>query len=120
MTHHARPQELGPDDVHEGLRHHRLTLIDVREPAEFAAERIHGALLFPLSSLDPKALPMAPARPVVFHCGTGKRSALAVQRCAEAGVPVFAHMKGGLAAWRSAGLRTVSIDAATGAVIDRR
>ena len=34
-------------------------LIDVREPAEFAAERIHGALNFPLSTFDADALPAA-------------------------------------------------------------
>jgi len=120
MTDHPRLRELDPEEVHESLRQHRLTLVDVREPHEFAAERVHGALLFPLSTFDPQALPADPARPVVFHCGTGKRSAMAVQRCAEAGVPVRAHMKGGLSAWKAAGLRTVSVDPRTGAAINRQ
>ena len=122
MSTHHTPQlrELGAEEVHDAIRHHRIVLIDVREPAEYAAERIHGALLFPLSSFDPKALPADPDRPVVLQCGSGKRSAMAAAKCAEMGIHVDAHLKGGIAAWKSAGLRTITIDATTGAVIDRR
>ncbi len=118
----ARPslREITAADVALGLRDHSLLLVDVREPAEFAAERIHGALLFPLSSFDPAALPADGSRPVVFHCGSGKRSAVAVGRCLEAGVPAFTHMKGGLIAWKAAGQPTVRLNPATGAVMDRR
>ena len=113
-------KELSAAELHEALQHDRIVLVDVREPSEYAAERIHGALLFPLSSFDPKALPIDPSRPVVLQCGSGKRSATAAARCGAAGVPVDMHLKGGIAAWKAAGLRTVSIDANTGAVIDRK
>ena len=36
-----------PLQVREALGRGEIILIDVREPAEYAAERIHGALLFP-------------------------------------------------------------------------
>ena len=60
----AQPQEspqmtiknLDADDVARLLKEDAIVLIDVREPAEYAAERIHGALLFPLSTFDPHAL----------------------------------------------------------------
>ena len=52
----------------------KLLLIDVREPGEFAAERIPGAFLYPLSSFDASALPADGERRVVFHCRSGKRS----------------------------------------------
>ena len=118
----ARPalREITATDVAHGMRNRTLFLVDVREPAEYAAERIHGALLFPLSSFDPSALPIDPHRPVVFHCGSGKRSAVAVGRCLEAGVPAHTHMKGGLIAWKAAGQPTVRLNPATGAVMDRR
>ncbi len=118
----ARPalREVTATDVAAALRKHAILLVDVREPAEYAAERIHGALLFPLSTFDPAALPVDPGRPVVFHCGSGKRSAVAVGRCLEAGVPAFTHMKGGIIAWKAAGQTTVSLNPATGAVQDRR
>ena len=112
-------QELTPTEVHDALRQHRIVLIDVREPQEYVNERIHGALLFPLSTFDPGALPVG-ERPVVLHCGSGKRSAVAVAKCMEAGVPVTRHLKGGILAWKQARLPTVSLDPATGTVTDRK
>ena len=109
-----------PVEVHSELAAHSIVLIDVREPAEYAAERIHGALLFPLSTFDPDALPELGVRPIVFHCGSGKRSAMAVERCHKSGLAIDAHMTGGISAWKQAGLHTVRLDADTGAVRDAR
>jgi rhodanese-related sulfurtransferase len=80
-------------------------LIDVREPAEFEAERIAGAQLFPLSTLDPNKLPKD--KPLIFQCGTGKRSALALARTQQAGLAHEAHLAGGIQAWKAAGLPTI-------------
>jgi len=63
----------------------KLLLIDVREPEEYAKERIAGALLYPLSSFDADALPDDGERQVVFHCGSGKRSLTAAERRLAAG-----------------------------------
>lgn len=115
----AHLKELTPTEVHDALREHRIVLIDVREPPEYANERIHGAFLFPLSSFDARALPIG-ERPVVLHCGSGKRSAMAVAKCIEAGVPVTAHLKGGILAWKHAHFPTVTLDPGTGAVVDRK
>ena len=107
-------RELSPAEVRDGLRERTLLLVDVREPAEFTAERIHGAVLFPLSTFDPNALPRDPTRPVVFQCGSGKRSAVAVAKCQQAGVPAHAHLRGGMIAWKAAGMPVATIDPATG------
>lgn len=114
------PPALSPEDVSAALSRGEIVLIDVREPMEYAAERIHGALLYPLSTFDPALLPRDDKRPIVFHCGSGKRSATAFDAAAKAGVPLRAHMRGGIGAWRMAGLPTVTIDPASGAVRDRR
>ena len=95
-----------------------VIVIDVREPHEYAAERLHGALLYPLSTFDPKALPSDSARRVVLHCGSGKRSGDALARCAAAGVKVDTHLKGGIMAWKQAGLPTIAVDPSTGQIID--
>lgn len=116
----SKLKELSPAEVHDELKAHRIVLIDVREPAEYAAERIHGALLFPLSTFDPDALPDVGARPIVFHCGSGKRSAMAAERCHKAGIAIDTHLSGGIGAWSRAGLPTVRLDADTGAVKDAR
>ena len=118
MTARPQLQELTPTQVHNALRDRSIVLVDVREPQEYVTERIHGALLFPLSTFDPGALPTGD-RPVVLHCGSGKRSAVAVAKCMEAGVPVTMHMKGGILAWKHARLPTVSLDPNTGTVVDR-
>lgn len=101
-----KPSELTPAQALEALEQARILLVDVREPAEYAAERIHGAVLCPLSSFDPAALPDAGGRQIVFQCGSGKRSAMAVQRCRAAGLQLDVHLAGGIAAWKQAGLPT--------------
>jgi rhodanese-related sulfurtransferase len=56
----------------------------------------------------------------VFQCGSGKRSATAVERCQAQHLHFDAHLAGGIAAWRAAGLPTVAFDPNTGAVRDAR
>lgn len=112
--------DLGPAEVLAMLERDEILLIDVREPAEFAAERIHGALNFPLSTFDARALPSGGRERVVMQCGSGKRSAIAVERCQAAGLEVDAHLAGGITAWVQAGLPTVRLDSDTGAILDPR
>jgi rhodanese-related sulfurtransferase len=116
----VRIKDLTPTETRAQLQRGEIVLIDVREPAEFAGERIHGALNFPLSTFDPLALPVPADRRIVFQCGSGKRSAMAVERCQAQGVAIDSHLAGGIAAWRAAGLPTVSFDPASGAVRDSR
>lgn len=118
MSARTRIQDLSPTEVRALLSRGAIVLIDVREPAEFAAERIHGALLYPLSTFDPLGLPHAPGERVVLQCGSGKRSAMAVERCQAAGLAVDSHLAGGIAAWKAAGLPTVRLDTESGAVRD--
>lgn len=111
-------RELDPKTALQAVQSKKAVLIDVREPREYAAERIHGALLFPLSTFDPAALPIDKTREMIFHCGSGKRSADAVARCQAAGIPITTHVRGGLMSWKQAGLATIAIDPATGAIFD--
>jgi len=107
-------ENLSPDDVARWQAEHAIILIDVREPAEYAAERIHGALLYPLSSFDPLALPEPEGKTIVFQCGSGMRSAKAVAMCQNAGLPYSSHLKGGIQAWKAAGLPTIRLDPDSG------
>lgn len=117
----GRPKttDLTPAQVSAMLHRSEIILIDVREPGEFAAERIHGALNFPLSTFDPANVPLSDTQMVVFQCGSGKRSATAVEKCLKAGLKTDAHLAGGIMAWKAQGLPTVSLDAESGAVRDR-
>ncbi|MGB8362918.1 MAG: rhodanese-like domain-containing protein [Rhizomicrobium sp.] len=107
-------EDLDPKDVARWMAERSVILIDVREPTEYAAERIHGALLYPLSTFDPHALPDPEDKKIVFHCGSGVRSAKAIERCRNAGLAYNSHMKGGIQAWKAAGLPTMCVDPTTG------
>ncbi len=110
MTHSKSTIEtLDPTEVSRLLQAHRIVLIDVREPAEFGSERIAGALLFPLSTFDAAMLPDDGDRRIVFHCGSGKRSLQAAEQRLDGGQKHAAHMGGGIAAWKAAGLPVIPV-----------
>lgn len=96
--------EIDPAQVQALLARGDIHLVDVRESAEQKAEHIEGALCMPLSSFDPTRLKDNP-KPVVLCCLSGMRSAMAAKLCARAGMAVR-NMRGGLAAWKAAGLPT--------------
>ncbi len=105
--------ELSPAEVKAKMDAGEVVVIDVREPREYGGERIPGALNYPLSTFDPKCLP-AGGKPVVLHCGVGKRSAMAAQKCFDGGAAEATHMAGGLGAWKQAGLPLIVTDPETG------
>ncbi|MBU6297583.1 MAG: rhodanese-like domain-containing protein [Alphaproteobacteria bacterium] len=113
-------KNLSASELARGLKEDTVVLIDVREPVEYAAERIHGALLFPLSTFDPRALPDCGGRTVVFQCASGIRSARAVAACQRAGLPHDSHLQGGILAWKMTRFPTVTVDPATGRTHDRK
>ncbi|RTL69560.1 MAG: rhodanese-like domain-containing protein [Pseudonocardiaceae bacterium] len=88
-------------------------LLDVREPAEWAAGHIPGAVHVPLGSLDPAALPAA--RVVVAVCRSGNRSGKAAAALADAGLDVR-NLAGGMKAWAGAGRDVVRDDGSPGTV----
>ncbi len=83
------------------LAHHRsgeIQLIDIREPYEVDAGRIAGARHIELDELAGRAAELDQARPVVFYCRLGARSAMAAQAFRGAGYDAWS-MAGGLEAW---------------------
>ena len=118
MTHHDRHvTDATPEQVRAWLEAGEILLIDVREVNEYAVERIHGALLYPLSTFDPKAIPLE-GRKLVLQCGSGKRSLMAAHKLLAAGFGQLTHLAGGIQAWKAAGLPTIRIDLQTGRVVD--
>jgi rhodanese-related sulfurtransferase len=98
--------DLSPQTVAEALQAGDILLIDVREPYEFEAERIKGAISLPLSAIDPAAVPDADGKTIVLSCAGGVRSARAAEYLQAAGLDVQRHLAGGLYAWKLAGLPT--------------
>ncbi len=97
---------LMPQEVAEGVRGGRILLVDVREPNETALERYPGAVIVPLSSFDPAAIPDPQGRTVVFACRSGRRSVTASLAAQDQGYPYACHLAGGILAWKAAGLPT--------------
>ncbi len=94
-------RNFSPAELNDALARLEVVLVDVREPEEFRAARIEGAVLRPLSAFDPTDLPPGD---IVLQCGVGKRSTMAAEVCNRAGVKVAGHLAGGIAAWAGAGL----------------
>lgn len=76
-----------------------LVLVDVREPHEFAAGFLPGALNIPLAQLADRLLELPPLRTPVFVCRSGNRSLAACAVASRAGIQSPAHLEGGLMAW---------------------
>jgi rhodanese-related sulfurtransferase len=101
-----RVRDLTPEEVARGLEDGRMLLVDVREQNEVALERYPAAVIVPLSSFDPAAIPDPQGREVVFACRSGRRSITASLAAQEQGYPYDAHLAGGILAWKAAGLGT--------------
>ena len=78
-------------------------LVDVREPAEFAAGHLPGAMLLPLGELAARAGEQPAGREIVLYCQRGGRSttAAALLRARPAGLSVR-ELAGGYEAWGAA------------------
>ncbi|WP_018390103.1 rhodanese-like domain-containing protein [Ancylobacter sp. FA202] len=99
-------ENLTVEEVRAGLDDGTILLVDVREPNELAAERIPGAVEFPLSTFDAAALPDPGDKTLVFSCRSGQRSQKAAAAAQAAGFDLHRHMAGGILAWKDAGFPT--------------
>ena len=80
-------------------------LIDVSEPAEFAAGHPSGARNVPLGNLEgSKDLPGNKTLPLILVCPTGARAGRAAGLLRKAGYAQVVALSGGVAAWREASL----------------
>lgn len=96
-------QEIDAQTLKQWLEEDSVKLVDVREPAEYATERIPGAQLYPLSQFNPEqAFPKTGQR-LVLYCQSGHRSTKAAKQCLNAGLAPVSHLRGGLPTWKNAG-----------------
>jgi rhodanese-related sulfurtransferase len=87
------------------INREKAVLIDVSEPAEYAAGHAGGARNIPVGQLEgAKALPSNKALPLVLMCPTGARASRAAGVLRKAGYEKTHVLTGGLAAWREANL----------------
>jgi adenylyltransferase/sulfurtransferase len=76
-----------------------VTVLDVRNPPEYAICRIEGSVLIPLHELRDRLGELDPADTIVAHCHKGMRSAQAVGFLRQMGFARAVNLAGGIDAW---------------------
>lgn len=89
-------------------------LVDVRETEEWNAGHAPAAHHVPLGELDPEAF--LHAKPTVFVCTVGSRSAEATRQLLEVGATA-SNLSGGMFAWLQAGYPVVDESGNDGRVV---
>jgi len=108
--------EMAPARVAELIDAGEAELIDVRRPYEWEEGRIEGARLIEVNELSGQAESIPRAKPVIFYCRSGNRSALAAAAFRQAGWEAY-NLAGGLRAWVEDGL---PLDPPDGQVAEQR
>jgi rhodanese-related sulfurtransferase len=80
-----------------------LVVIDVREPAEWMAGHIEGAVHLPMLEIVKRRTEVPADRPKAVLCAGGLRSSTVISALTQAGLTHFYNVTGGMSAWLRAG-----------------
>jgi rhodanese-related sulfurtransferase len=93
-----------------------VQLVDCREPYEWNAGRVEGAIHLPLNAIMAGAgTDLDHAKPVVVICRSGNRSELATMMFQARGFEAY-NLEGGMEAWEREGLPYSAPDGSPGRV----
>jgi SulP family sulfate permease len=95
---------LSPTDFSEAMAEEGAIVVDVREPEEYDRGHIAGSVLKPLRELYGDIETMPRDRRILLVDRSGRRSTRAMQTLLELEYETFQALKGGILAWRAAGL----------------
>ena len=76
-----------------------VTILDVRQPKEYEAGHIPGALLMPLPELTDHMQRIDRTKPIMVYCASGGRSRMAAQLLSGQGFSDIINVAGGFNAW---------------------
>lgn len=97
--------KVGPAEAVRLMNREKAVLIDVSEPAEFAAGHAAGARNVPFGALDgAKGLPSNKTLPIVVVCPSGARAGRAAALLRKQGYEKAVALAGGTKAWGEASL----------------
>lgn len=94
--------DLSVSEVQALLEEDALTVVDVREPWEYAEGHIPGAVLIPLGELPDRLAEIPEDEAVVTVCRSGNRSSRAQEFLEQQGFASVHNMLGGMLAWEEA------------------
>ncbi len=97
---------LAPATAVQLMNRQKAVVVDICEPAEFAAGHIVGAKNLPLGELEARLAGVVKNKtlPLILVCQSGARSAKAVDIAKKLGYEQAQSLGGGLAAWKAANL----------------
>lgn len=96
-------ENVTPKEAKQWLDNGEATIIDVREPAEFATKHIQGATLLPLGKITSDDLPDTHEK-IIIYCQKGSRgNSACVKVTDQDNTSVIYNLEGGIEAWQAAG-----------------
>ncbi|MDQ6738068.1 MAG: MBL fold metallo-hydrolase [Gemmatimonadota bacterium] len=95
-----RVPQLSATSLVDALESGDVAVLDVRSDAEFASGHLAGALNIPMRELEARSHEVPRERPVVVHCQSGARSAIAVSVLRARGFENVMNLTGGISEWR--------------------
>ena len=83
----ARMNEKALDEVKKEIACGKAVLVDVRNPDEWNAGHVDGAILIPYEQIDKRIAEVARDRntPILLYCGSGRRSGIGLDSLKKAG-----------------------------------
>ena len=78
------------------------TIVDVREPSEYVAGHVPGAVLMPMGQLPGRTAELHRGAPVYVVCASGNRSAAMTSSLRNAGFEAY-PVAGGTSGWARSG-----------------
>jgi len=93
---------LAPGDVKAILdkdKKGEFLLLDVRQPEEYEAGHIPGAMLIPLGELEVRLEELERGKKIITYCRSGHRSMAAAIALCELGFKGVHHLEGGILNW---------------------
>ena len=95
-------RELAPDETRAILDQDKkgeFLLLDVRQPEEYEAGHIPGAILIPLDELEARQKELDRSKKIIAYCRSGRRSMAAAIALCRLGFKDVYHVNGGILNW---------------------
>jgi hydroxyacylglutathione hydrolase len=97
---------IGMRELTDAIGSGRVAVLDVRAPSEWTHGHLPSAMNIPLGELEDRLDELPHGRPLVVHCQSGARAAIAASVLVASGVTNVRLYGGGYAEWSAAGLPT--------------
>lgn len=98
------------DQLSRGVEKSALTILDVRQPAEWASGHVPGALFITGAELPERIEDVPADKPVAVVCGSGFRSSTLASLLKHSGRERIFSVIGGMSAWQASGHETTTDD----------